>query len=195
LGSGLLPTSPLLITESRQEFDRIRDALDREIKPRGPIEAMYVAEIACLVWEILRLRRCKTGIINNAFRTALEPILTQLLRETREWGCEVREAAETLARKWFSHPDSKKKVAELLEVFGLDETTIEAEAVRQSAQDLERIDRLLASSEARRNKALVCVAQYRGDLGALLRETTDRMIDSKVLQLEHRADKVKKSVA
>jgi hypothetical protein len=53
----------------------------------------------------------------------------------------------------------------------------------------------LASAEARRNKALVCVAQYRGDLGALLRQTTNRMIDSKIIQLEHRADKVEKSVA
>jgi hypothetical protein len=190
-----LPTSPLLITESRQEFDRIRDGLHREINPRGLIEAIYVADITYLVWDILRLRRCKTGIINAAFPTALETILTQLLRKPGEWGYELREAAETLAHEWFTDPDSKKKVAELLQVFGLDETAIEAEAVRESAEDLELIDRLLASAEARRNKALACVAQYRRDLSALLRETTNHMIDGKVIQLEHRADKVEKSVA
>jgi hypothetical protein len=32
--------------------------------------------------------------------------------------------------------------------------------------------------------SLVCVAQYRGDFGARLRETSDRVIEGKVLQLE-----------
>ena len=33
--SALLPASPLLITESEDDFDRIRDAFDQELKPRG----------------------------------------------------------------------------------------------------------------------------------------------------------------
>jgi hypothetical protein len=73
----------------------------------------------------------------------------------------------------------------VLREFELDETAIEAEAIRKSAEDLERIDRLLAPSEVRR-KALFCVAQYRGDFSALLRETSDRMIKGKVLELEQK---------
>jgi hypothetical protein len=38
----LLPKLPLLITESAEEFDALRDAFEREIKPRGIIEQMYV---------------------------------------------------------------------------------------------------------------------------------------------------------
>jgi hypothetical protein len=78
--SPLPSASPLLITESEEEFDRIHDALDQEIKPRGIIEQMYVADIAHLVWEILRLWRCKAGIINSAFRAALGNLLAQLGR-------------------------------------------------------------------------------------------------------------------
>jgi hypothetical protein len=55
----LLPKSPLLITESADEFDALRDAFEQEIKPRGIIEQMYVHDICSIVWEILRLRRCK----------------------------------------------------------------------------------------------------------------------------------------
>ena len=54
----LLPKSPLLITESADEFDALRDAFEQEIKPRGIIEQMYVHDICSIVWEILRLRRC-----------------------------------------------------------------------------------------------------------------------------------------
>ncbi len=41
----LLPVSPLLMTESEDEFDRIRDAFDQELKPRVIVEQMYVSEI------------------------------------------------------------------------------------------------------------------------------------------------------
>ena len=41
----LLPKLPLLITESADEFDALRDAFEREIKPRGVIEQMYVHDI------------------------------------------------------------------------------------------------------------------------------------------------------
>jgi hypothetical protein len=60
-----LPDMPLLITESRNEFDEIGDALSREIKPSGIIEEMYTADVAYLLWEIRRLRRCKAAIINS----------------------------------------------------------------------------------------------------------------------------------
>ena len=61
----LLPKSPLLITESAEELDALRDAFEQEIKPRGIIEQMYVHDICSIVWEILRLRRCKVVIINS----------------------------------------------------------------------------------------------------------------------------------
>jgi hypothetical protein len=90
-----------------------------------------------------------------------------------------------LARDWFSDPNVKKQIADLLREFDLDESAIEAEAIRQSADDLERIDRLMASAEARRDKSLVCVAQYRGDFGALLRDSSNRLITKEAPGLEH----------
>jgi hypothetical protein len=53
----------------------------------------------------------------------------------------------------------------------------------------------MASAEARRNKALVCIVQYRGDFGALLRESSNRLVGEKVLQLENAASKQQKSAA
>ena len=72
--------APLLITESRQEFKRLRRALRQEINPRGPIEKMYLADIAYLEWEIKRLRRGKIAMLNTAFRKGLEKLLTELMR-------------------------------------------------------------------------------------------------------------------
>jgi hypothetical protein len=193
--SALLPTAQLLITESRDEFNLIRDTLHDQIKPRGIIEQIYVEDIAHLVWEILRLRRSKAAIVNLAFRAALKEVIKQLLFKPGELNFQVEEQSKNLAYEWFSDPDVKKEIAGLLQQFNLDETAIEAEAFRKSADDLERIDRLMASAEARRDKALMCIAQYRGNFGALLRESSDRLVDGKVLKLEHAGSKERKPAA
>src|SRR6516165_6767374 len=186
----LLPKLPLLITESAEEFDALRDAFEREIKPRGIIEQMYVHDICSIVWEILRLRRCKMVIINSAFRSALEHLLEQLLRQPGQYDHEVEDEAEALAQAWFTDQEAKKQVSETLSRFDLDESAIEAEAIRTSSSDLELLDRMLTSLESRRNKALGCVAEYRASLAHQLRESADRIIDGKgVLRLEHPSSK------
>jgi hypothetical protein len=183
----LLPKLPLLITESADEFDALRDAFEREIKPRGIIEQMYVHDISAIVWEILRLRRCKVIIINSAFRSALENLLVQL-RQPGQQEFQARDPARELAQAWFTDKEAKNQVSELLSRFDLDESAIEAEAIRKSSSDLELLDGMLASLETRRNKALGCVAEYRASLAHQLRESADRIIDGKdVLRLEDAA--------
>jgi hypothetical protein len=186
----LLPKLPLLITESAEEFDALRDAFEREIKPRGIIEQMYVHDICSIVWQILRLRRCKVLIINVAFRSALQHLLVQLLKGPDEYGYEVENQAQALAHAWFTDQEAKKQVSETLSRFDLDESAIEGEAIRRSSADLELLERMLTSLESRRNKALGCVAEYRASLAHQLRESADRIIDGKdVLRLEHPSSK------
>src|SRR6516164_2999789 len=181
----LLPKLPLLITESAEEFDALRDAFEREIKPRGIIEQMYVHDICSIVWEILRLGRCKVVIINSAFRSALQHLLMQLLKGPGEYDYEVENQAQALAQSWFTDQEAKKQVSETLSRFDLDESAIEGEAIRRSSFDLELLDRILTSLESRRNKALACVAEYRASLAHQLRESADRIIAGKgVLRLE-----------
>jgi hypothetical protein len=107
--AALLPNTPLLITETADEFDRICAALSHEIRPNGIIEQMYVADIAQLAWEILRLRRCKALIINLAFRGALEELAVQLLRNPGQSKFQLKDEAEKLAEAWFSEDSAKKR--------------------------------------------------------------------------------------
>src|SRR5262245_2193333 len=144
----LLPKTPLLITESADEFDALRDAFEQEIKPRGIIEQMYVHDICAIVWEMLRLRRCMVVMINLAFRSALEHLLGQLLEQPDQdddddEADEVDEA-EALARAWFTDQEAKKRVSEILSRFNLDDCAIEAEAIRKSSADLELLNRMLS---------------------------------------------------
>src|SRR5215510_3075837 len=115
----LLPKLPLLITESAEEFDALRDDFEREIKPQGIVERMYVHDICSIVWEILRLRRCKVVIINSAFRSALEDLLKQVLRQPGQYEYQVESEAQALAQAWFTDQEAKKQVSETLSRFEL----------------------------------------------------------------------------
>jgi hypothetical protein len=179
-GSGTIPLVPLLITESDEEFNRIREALYEEIKPLGIIECMYVDEIADLVWQILRLKRCKAGVINLAFHKSSANILGRLMN-----------AGPDVARDWISDPKIAEQVEERLATYKLDGSVIIADAIKEKSFDLEPIDALLVSLETRRDRALVRIAQYRGELGAVLRRASDHLIESKVVQLPDASAKKK----
>jgi hypothetical protein len=188
LRSPFLP--PVLISESADKQAEICRALEQEIKPIGVIEKMYVADIASIAFEILRLRRCKTGIINSSFRAALQSLLTQLLREPGQLDDYEPEEVEALALAWFSDQKAREQVSQTLSRFRLDESAIEAEAIRRSSSDLERIEGLLASLELRRARALCCVAEYRAGLAHQLQESANRIIEAKnVHRLEHAGKK------
>jgi hypothetical protein len=191
----LLSQVPVLITESQDDLARVRETLTAEIRPNGAIEDMYLDEVTQNVWEILRLGRCKTAIINSSLRTALQNVITQMLREPQSFETAVMGNAETLAHAWFRDPVSKQEVTSLLEKFGLDESAVEAEAMRLCANDLEQIDRLMRFAQARRDKALVYIAQYRGDFGNQLRRSGAKMIDCDVVVIESAQKQKRQSAA
>ena len=141
---------------------------------------MYIEEIADLIWQILRLKRCKAGVTNLAFHNASAEILGELM-----------DAGPDVARDWISNPELAKKVETGLATYKLDGAVIIAKAIKDSSYQLELIEDLLASVETRRDKAFVRIAQYRGELGAMLRRTTDRLIESKIVELPRAANKKK----
>jgi hypothetical protein len=196
----VLPAVPLLVTETRGEFDRIREALDQELNPRGIVEKMFTADVAYLYWDIVRLRRCRAAIISSEVRQALASLLDRLLREpggpqNGNWLCSVNPEAENLAEQWFTDKAAKRQVLELLGKFQLDSSAIEAEAVRRCAADLEKIDRMLAAAESRRNRALRQIFEYRQGFARRLRDASERVIDGKAIEVDPAGGKTRSAAA
>ena len=167
---------PLLITESEEDFAALTSELKQELKPRGIIEQMYVADIAALVWEILRLRRCKGATINIALKEALSEIVYRLAGEP-DPDTPQRDWVDAVSRDWFSKPTARKEVLELLDKFHLDESAIEAEAIRSKFSEIETLDRMLTLQELRLNKALRSIAEYRNSFAKQVREVSNRVIE------------------
>ena len=181
---------PLLITESKEHFASLSAALEQEIKPRGIVERMYVAEIAYYIWEILRWHRCRAAMINAAFEDALERLLVRLLGYVSADSPEGEERA-ALVRDWFSEPHAKGGISELLAQWHLDKSAIEAEAIRNQAAQLAGFDQMLSLAKSRRDKALRRIADCQDRRFAKqLRDASDRVIEGKtVVQIENRSAK------
>ena len=182
----LISKPALTITESADDYDSLVKSLQQAVNPRGFIEQMYVADISAVVWETLRLRRCKAALINMAFRAALKNLLIEFWKDPDEIA--PYQEAEALAFEWFTDPKARQEVAEILTRFHLDETAIEAEAIRSVAADLELLDRMLMSLEVRRNRALRSIADYRASFAEQVQDVSDRIIEAEpVLRIRQSA--------
>jgi hypothetical protein len=189
LASSPLPEPPLLTTESSEDFNRIFVALNKEIRPHGIIEEMYVSDIAHHTCDIVRGHRWKAAIINSEIGPALASLISRL-----EFGGLSHQAA-ILAKNWYTDPAAKKKVAELLRKFGLDESAIEAQAFQRSALDLAVLDRMIASSESRRSKALRNIAECDFIFAERLGASSERIIGGKAPEVKHRVGEMPPTAA
>jgi hypothetical protein len=103
-------------------------------------------------------------------------------------GSPDREWFEAIVFDWFSKPEARNEVLQLLADYRLDEFAIEAEAIRSVFSELEVLDKMLTLQESRRNKALRSIADYRDGFAKQVREVSNRVIEAEpVIQLENQA--------
>ena len=181
---------PVLKTESADEFNAIRQQIEQQIGPSGTIGKMMANNICSISSDMGRLNRCKPAFITSKWRSALETLLIRVLQVPGRSDSSVRDEAEALALGWLADEVIKKKVSVLLARFQLDESDIEAEAIRQSLADLEIVNRMLASLQTQLDKAIRGACEYCEWFGQHMREVSERIIEGeKVVDVEPGSDK------
>jgi recombination DNA repair RAD52 pathway protein len=94
-------------------------------------------------------------------------------------------AARTLGASWASGEKSAKdEVAATLKKAQLSVDDVMAEALDSRIETFERIDRMLASAEARRNNALRELDRHRASASAAVRQAIDDVQDVKFRDVE-----------
>ena len=167
---------PVLRSESADEYISLHKRLVDEMKPEGPIEALYIEEITDLIWSIRRLRDCKIDAIHQMSRRALESLLIDLLT------IHQKIKIVGLVNRWFDDDEdeaaaAKEEVHEILKRFNLGESAIEAEAIRLASERLEWLDEALVSSSSRLDKSLRFIKSYRVDFVNELSRQSNRLLN------------------
>jgi hypothetical protein len=149
----------LLISESTAEYNLLRNSLAQQIQPQTFVEHLWVADLVDGEHEMRRLQRSKTRIVRSNTSEALRNLLLNLASDTYE-----SDQIDYLVAKWFTNKVVRRTVSRILRDFGLDDASIDAEALRLSMADIARLDERKAEHERRRDRILDRIEDHRAGL-------------------------------
>ena len=156
---------PLLEGEDGAAYFDLLEKVRASVKPRNVLEEIATRDFVDITWEILRLRRMRQPVIVAGYSAALEKILTPSVEFLR---------SRSLRDKWLSgDDDAKQKVAEVMERAGLTMTDLQARAIDEKIDTIERIDRMTAQAEHRRRLVIDELDRRRDVMARRLREAAN----------------------
>jgi hypothetical protein len=139
------------------------------VEPADVIEEFWVRDVVDLTWEALRLRRLKAELLRSSTAKGLQKVLEPL----------VRLGSYDLANAWYARDyNARQRVQELLEQAGQSTDAITAQTLAVKLDDVERIDRMLASAEVRRNAVLREIDRHRSAVAERLRTAAEQIEDA-----------------
>ncbi len=169
---------PLLPNEGKEEFSALATHLVAAAQPRDAIEEILVRDVIDLTWEIRRLRRAKAGVLTVAMGDGVTEVLQAI-------GYPDRLAQNLLGVRWVAcEEDARRTVHKALSDANLSIDDVTAKTMEVRLDSIERLDRLLASSEARRNNALREIDRHREALGAEARRAVEEAEDVEFAEVE-----------
>jgi hypothetical protein len=156
---------PLFEGEDAAAYDERLARIAGAMKPEDVFVELWARDIADLDWEVSRLRRLQASLMTAAAYEGLQKILEPLLESYPD---QVH-----LARAWAARDKAAiKRVDELLASAGLTMDAVKAQTFCTYLDEFERIARMIASAEARRDAILHEVELHRARRG--LRRATQQ---------------------
>lgn len=177
---GIAP-APLLPGDAEADYLGVAGRIVAVAQPKDAIEEFLTRDVVDLTWEILRLRRLKGGLLRAAASKGVRRILSTI---GYGQGLDMRRSDE-FATEWASgNASTRTEFLKILKKADLTMNEVMAEAFAEVIDPFERIDRLIASAEARRNNALRETDRHREALGAAMRRAVDVVQDAEFQDAE-----------
>jgi hypothetical protein len=159
----------LLESEDARSYDGIFTRISAAVKPADFLEEIWVHDVAALVWEAFRMRRLKARLMEAAAPRGLVRVLSSFLSH---------ETAKEIVVGWARDGRSTKQIKKLLDQSGVTMEHVMAETLAERIEDIERIDRMIASAELRRGAMLREVDRHRAGLASRLRLASDEVVEA-----------------
>ena len=173
-----LPPPLLLPGENGADYADLAAKIRRAAPPRDFIEELLTRDAVDLTWDIIRLRRLKAGALRAAAGAGVKDVMLTL-----KAGGPL--AATKFARRWRSgDPAAREELLSALAQAGLTMDDVIAQGLANALDTVERLDRMLASAEARRVNAWREIDRHRDTLGAAVRKAVEEVEDAVFRDLE-----------
>lgn len=174
---------PLLQDENGTDYDRLLHAMLSQVRPTDLIEAIWVRDLVDNIWEARRLKRWRAQILKHGKMRAVEEMIHE--------GCRVEigalnfnigiglEDPAGLAAGWITGDKAKAaRVNELFALGGFTEESVEARAFLLNLPEIERIDRMRAAVDQRRDALLREIERRRSTRAQQLRQFSEEIFEA-----------------
>ena len=158
--------APVLPGENEPHYITMAERIIEETQPKDSIEEFLIRDVLDLTWEILRVRRLKTGVLRASLGSGVRMVLDEIGHGSpHAFGYN-----EGLGERWAAgNKSARREVDAALRKARLTIDELLAKTAEEKIDVLERLDRMLASAEVRRNNALREIGRHREALGAAIR--------------------------
>ncbi|MDV7341636.1 hypothetical protein RYZ26_18695 [Terasakiella sp. A23] len=171
-GPTYLTPAPLIEGEDIEEFEEFQQACFSAIGPKDVIEEVWLGDFVNYTWEAKRLREIKVGLMSTKRLDGASRIL-QKFTPLGRFGLE--EFGDLSENENGSRVEAAKEV---LAEHDLPEVSMIAEGFLGSFQQLETLDKLIASYDFRRDKALTELEKRRESLARKARAYAEKIEDA-----------------
>lgn len=167
----LLGPPALIAGEDEAHYAELLDRVLEAVSPADFLEEMWVRDIVDLRWQALRYRRLQANLLQAARHEGLTRVLTRLVVGPLE--------ADDLAGRWArQEAPAIKEVKRHLAAAGLTLEAVMAETLAARLDDIERIEHMIAETEARFAAALRELDRHRAVLAEALRNAPPLVDDA-----------------
>ena len=167
-----VPHLPLIKGENLAEYEDFLMSSISYLKPTNIIEKIWLQDIIDYTWEALRLKNMKTSFIQSKMKEAVKWIIYEYVK-----GAVDLSQAERVAMEWSEGDAAAVEFVEgLIREHGLGESVILAKALKGNLMTIERIDKLIASYNYRRDTALRELEKRRDLLARRARDFADNLV-------------------
>jgi hypothetical protein len=154
--------------EDAAAYDELLLRLSSAIKPSDVLEEIWIRDVVDLEWDVLRFRKARKHQVSQAIANVLSDIMT----DAGEFGTRANYLARnSLLQKWQAgNPAALEEIRKMLAKTNLTMEQIEQMAFISELDAIERLDRLTAAAEARRNAAIREIMLHRAAFGNRVRK-------------------------
>ncbi|MDT4743673.1 hypothetical protein [Bradyrhizobium sp. WYCCWR 12699] len=166
----LFGPAPILPGDNAAEFDELLACIVADLAPQGMIEEIWTWDLAFLTWEVRRARRFRADLLADLTPTFLTKVLATV--PDAEAGPDAR---RTLVAQWSAgEAGAREGVERQLAAIGATPAAVAARAFLLELEEIDRLERALASIESRRNAIIREFDRHRL-VGANLREMLETL--------------------
>jgi hypothetical protein len=166
---------PILPGEDASAYEALLGPVSADVKPTDIIEKIWVRDVVDRTWEILRLRRIKTGFASRTMAQTLSKFIHGFVHEHPQFPENASTARsdgfrDLLAQRWVMKDPGVVGWVNELEANGyISINEVMASVFERELSRIERVDRLITVAEDRRNSVLREIERRRAMFAQSLR--------------------------